>query len=473
MTPSVSQVAGSHNWLSSQQIDESILLMPEVFPDIIKARGKQDFTIGSISKTMGGVNYVKNMNQRSSEENFIHEVVKVETQSAGSANASQTYTIASAYEYDYPADGIAAPYITLGVGGNATTTVPLYVNHVIEFPNGVQAIVTDVTGNQFTAYPRVSGDSMPATTTSDIIIILGNQVGEAATQNPSRDMQLIWNFTNLQNMNGSYEISGTARTEKTWVKTDKGYLWYWYAQEVEKQRLMNEREQMIVTNKKTTNTTFADLDRYTATSASFDGMIPMMESYGNTMTYNLISGITLQDFEDLVLGQLMPQIAGNEYAVYSAGQPLVFVSRFQRAEGKNGGIVYNALGKPEDYIQYSFNSFNVAGHTFHFKHYGMLDYKNGLGAAGHKYSSMFLGLPLDKTNRSVNWDDVTVSKETPQFVINYLKSEDGYNREWEDFMLGGANGIYTEAVDRISVNYRSTFGLQMFAMNRYFIGSKE
>lgn len=314
---------------------------------------------------------------------------------------------------------------------------------------------------------------MPTTTATDTIIIVGNQVGEAAVQNPSRDSQLIWNFTNLQNMNGSYEISGTARSEKTWVQTDKGYMWYLYAQEQEKKRLMNEREQTIVVNVKTTNTVFSNADQYTATSASFDGIIPNIEAYGLVTTYNLISGITLQDMEDLVLTQLVPNIGAQEYAVYSATAPMIYVSRFQRAEGKNGGIVYSALGKQEDYFKYSFNSFEVGGRTFHFQPYGILDYPRGLGAVGHDYSSMFIGMPLDKKNNTLDWNDITMSKNVPQFVINYLKSPDGYSREWEDFMLGGIDGTYTENVDRRSINFRSTFGLQMFGINRFFLGSKE
>ena len=473
-TPSISKVATNLNWIGSQQVTEALLSMPEVLPELVQRYGKQDFTLDGLSKTMGGVNYISNMNFRHSEENFLHEVLKVEANgNTYAAGALGTYTIASAYTYDYPVDGIVSPYITLPDGGSAITTIPLYPKQVIAFPDGTQAIVQSVSGTTFTAYPRATAGVMPQTSTTDIIVILGNQVGEAADMNPSRDSQLIWYFGNMSNMNGSYQISGNARADKMWISTDKGNIWFYYAQMNEAKRLKNEREMRILTDTKTTNTTFADIAG-NETSVSFEGLIPFIESYGNQLPYNLISGITLQDFEELVLSQLMPNVAASEYALWSAGQPMSYFSQFVRAEGKNGGIVYAALGNEGDYtVKFDFKSFNILGHTFHAKHYGVFDYKNAMGAVGQPYPYMFLGMPLDKSDKTVNWDDITTSKNTPQFVIHYQKSPDGYKREWEEFMLGGANGVYTEGVDRQTVNYRSTFGFEGFAPNRYFKGFKE
>jgi hypothetical protein len=468
-TPALSQTATLENWYRSQQVTESLLLSPEVYPDLVKRYGKQDFNMNGLTQKLGGISFIQNLDYRHSEENFLHEVLQFDANDAGEENDAVTLTLSTDYDFTFPHPAITGePYYT----SHQTTAVPVYVNQIVWFPDGTRSIVTAVTGNSVTVIPTTIGAHIPAVLTTDVMWIGGNQVGEYATINPSRDTQLIWYFNNMSNMNGSYNISGNARAEKLWISTDKGNVWFYVAQMNESMRLKNERETRILTDTKTTNTTFTGGSGSAAapsTNISSEGMIPFIESYGNQLPYNLISFITEQDFENLVTTQLIPNVAAPEYALYSSANVINYNNRWIRSEMKNGAWEYGAaLGSKNEYVNFMFDSFTVSGHTFHQKHYDLFNYAKLLGATGQPYPYMALGIPLDSSDKSVNWDDMTSTKYLPSFVIHYQKSTDGYNRQWEEYMTGGANGVYTEAVDHQQVNYQTTFGFEGFAPNRYF-----
>lgn len=470
-TPSLSTVATQENWYRSYQVTESALLAPEVFPDIIQRYGEQNFAIEGLTKKLGGEKYISNMEFRHSEQNFLHEVLQVGAHGAWGANAVATLTIAAAYDYTFPATAPAVPFVST----TQQTVTPLYAKQIIQFPDGTQAVVQSVTQSTgvFTCYPKVLGENIPATLTTDVIIILGNQVEEGADQNPSRDTQLIWYFNNMQNSNWTYKTTGNARAEKTWVKTDEGFVWYYYAQMNEMKRAKNERETTIVTNVKTTNTTFANVSG-NETNISFEGLIPFIESYGNLLSYNLISFITLDDWNNLITTQIMPNVGAAEYAVYSSANVWNYKDQFIRAEMKQGGIIYNAFGgDSEQYVNFGFNSFCTSGHSFHWKHYDLFNHIKLLGAQGQPYQYMALGIPMDKTDQTVDWNDMTATKNVPQFMINYQKSPDGYNREWEEWLYGSADMVHNSTIDTMQVNARSTYGFEGFAPNRYFQVAKD
>ena len=55
--------------------------------------------------------------------------------------------------------------------------------------------------------------------------------------------------------------------------------------------------------------------------------------------------------------------------------------------------------------------------------------------------------------------------EVPSMRINYV--DNGFSREWEEFLTGGTNGIYTNRVDKIQINFRSQAGWEGFGANRF------
>ena len=467
-TPSIGQAATSHNWVGSAQLTESAL-KPQYDNKLYRRYGDQNFV--GLTGLLGGKRPVAGLEYMHSEEDWLHELLFVETNNTVyAAGALGTYTIAAGYQFSYPSAPVS-PYIS----STATNTNPLMATQIIEFPNGVQAIVQNVnyTTGVFTAYPRVATDVMPTTSTTDEIIILGNQKPEESTINPSRNFRTLLYKNNMQNMDGSAKVTGNAMAEQIWFEVEglggkMGYLWYYKQQLDEYVRIRNEREMQLITGKKTTNTTFANVSG-NETSQSTEGLIPFIESYGNITTYNLISGVTLQDFENMITSQLDRNMASDENALYLAIKLESYIDGFIRDEMKEGGVIYNTFdGEKKQALNFGFDSFEILSYTFHMKRYNLFNYQKTLGANGHKYMYLGLVIPMDKKVRTVGYEGK--SETLPSICVNYQSQQNAggtYSRDWEEFLTGGANGIYTERVDKVEMNWRTTVGFEGFGANRF------
>jgi hypothetical protein len=314
---------------------------------------------------------------------------------------------------------------------------------------------------------------MPPTSVTDEIIILGNQKPEESTINASRNFRTLLYKNNMQISDGSTKVSGTAMAEQIWFQVEGlngkvGNLWYYKQQLDEFVRIRNEREMQIITGKKTTNTTFANVAG-NESSVSTEGLIPFIESYGNITTYNTISGITLQDFENMIISQLDRNMAADENALYLAIALESLIDSFIRDEMKEGGVIYNTFdGDKKQAVNFGFDSFEVLQYTFHKKRYNLFNYQKTLGANGHKYKDLGLVIPMDKKVRTVGYEGK--SETLPCICVNYQSQQGAggeYSRDWEEFVTGGANGVYTERVDKVEMNWRTVFGFEGFGANRF------
>jgi len=469
-TPSIAQAATTHNWVGSAQLLQSAL-KPQYDNELYRRYGDQNMV--GLTALLGGMKPVAGLEYLHSEEDWMHELIFVAANNTVySAGALGTYTIASGYQFTYPTSPVS-PYIS----STSTVTNPLIVNQVIEFPNGVQAIVASVTYSTgvFTAYPRIATDVMPTTTVTDEITIMGNQKGEESTTLAGRNFRTILYKNSMQNMDGSAKVTGNAMAEQIWFQVPgiggkMGYLWYYMQQLTEYQRVRNEREVQLVTGKKTTNTTFANVAG-NETNVSTEGLIPFIESYGNITTYNTISGITLQDFENMVITQLDRNMGADENALYLSISLETLIDRFIRIEMKEGGVTYNTFsgvdGKAQS-VNFGFDSFESQQYTFHKKRYNLFNYPKLLGANGHKYKDLGMVIPMDKKVRTVGYEGKSTS--LPNITVNYQSQKNAggnYSRDWEEWLTGGANGIYTENVDRVQMNWRTTVGFEGYGPNRF------
>ncbi len=469
-TPSIAKAATTNNWVGSAQLLQSAL-KPQYDSKLYKRYGDQNMV--GLTALLGGYSPVSGLEYMHSEEDWLHEIILVDANATVYLpGAVGTYTIQAGYQYAYPSSPVS-PYIAT----TTTNTNPLFPTQIIEFPNGVQAIVQTVTDSSgsFTAYPRLAGDIMPTTSVTDEIIILGNQKPEESTINPSRNFRTLLYKNNMQTMDGSARVSGTGMAQQIWfsvkgVGGKSGYLWYYKQQLDEYVRQRNEWEMQLLTAYKTTNTTFANVAG-NETSQSTEGLIPFIESYGNITTYNLISGVTLDDFETFITTQLDPNMGSDENALYLAIKLEKLVNAFIRDEMKEGGVQYAAFSGADgekQAVKFGFDSFNCLDYTFHKKRYNVFNYKKGLGAAGHRYGYLGLVIPMDKKVRSIGYEGV--EETVPCIRVNYMSQAGAggpYSRDMEEFLTGGANGIYTERVDRVDMNWRTTRGFEGFAANRF------
>lgn len=466
-TPNQAIAQVSHNWVTSSTVFN--ILKPEISSALVKRFGDQNMT-GLIDE-LGGKNPVSALTYKHYEEDWLHETVMFAAHAAGAANAAVTLTLAAAYQYVYP-NAVEAPYIVT----NAVTTNPLQNRMIVRFPDGTEAYVTNRTTTGADFSPVVLGQNIPQVFTTDVIIITGNAYGESTDQPDGTAFRLIEYNNDMQIYKNTFDVSGSAQIEKAWVNfTDaKGQtapFFYYKGQLDTYKRARNEREVQMLTGQRLTNTTLAGIDAAAGTTTKTEGLIPYMQNQGNTATYSIALGLGRADWENAILNQLNKNMGARENAVFCAMSITQSQDQWIGSEMKQGAISYGAFGgDKEKYINFGFNSFCLSDYTFHRKTYDVFNTPKMLGATGQPYRNMALVIPMEKTVESIGPEK---KKEmVAPLRINYA-SQNGeggsYSREWEEWRLGGSNGVYTEGVDRLRINYRSHFGFEAFGANRYLI----
>lgn len=477
-TPSMlSNAPTTHNWVSSI-IGTGALLKPEIDPVLYRRYGDQNM-LGLIDM-YGGKNPVSSLLYTHFEDDFLHSIVKVNAAGAGGAGATASLTVQTAptvYNYVFPPTATnQPPYIVPSVAnptvGQAQVN-PLRLNDIVLFPSGIQAEVTAINyaAGTFDVTPTITGEAIPAVTTSTEIAIIGNAHGEQTGQPVSRNSRVIQYQNNMQIFKGNHTTSGSAMGEQLWVEVtnqngETARLWYYEGQLREHKRMLNEMEIYMVTGKKITNETLSVLQ---PTTISTEGLIPFMENNGNTTTYSLITGIQRTDFETMIATQLDKNRGAKENTLWCGINLRQSIDRFVGNEMKQGAITYGMFeGNKQKAIDFGFDSFTLTGYTFHMKTYDVFNYPQMLGASGQPYVNMGLVIPAEKTVESIGPNKTRTS--VPSVRMNYVSQANAggsYSREMEEFLLGGVNGVFTTGTDELSYNLRAHRGLECFAGNRF------
>ena len=440
--PSMVQAVTSHNWVGSAQLYN--LLKPQYDSKLYKALGDQNMT--GLMNELGGWNPISGIEYMHSEEDWLHEVVKCNADAGGAANATVQLTVAAGYTYTWPS-GAISPYIVAG----STTSNPVRLQDTIKFPNGVEAQVIAVSGSTFDVTPVVLGEAIPAVLTTDTLIITGNAHQEGTDQPLSQARRINRYVNSMQILKESNKSTGTSLGEEIWVEVEglngqMGYLYYYKGQHDAYRASRNLREVALITGKKVTNTVLATAQ---STLTKTEGMIPFVQNYGNTTTYNAVTGITKADWQTMTTDQIDKYRGAKENAVYSGIQLRTGIDNFVSIEMKNGGVQYGAFsGGKDQFVNFSFDSFMVQGYTYHLKTYDVFNYKNMLGAAGQTYVQSAVVIPMDKGVHSFGPDD---KKETvPSIRMNYVsqsKAGGTYSRDWEEWPTDCAEYQYQYSSD--------------------------
>jgi hypothetical protein len=464
--PSMVQAVTSNNWVGSAQLYN--ILKPQYGSKLYQALGDQNLT--GLMDSLGGWNPIAGIEYMHSEEDWLHQSIKCDADAGGAANAAVTLTVAAGYRYTWPSSAIS-PYLVVGTDPNGGTTNSVRLQDTIKFPNGVEAQVTAVSGNTFTVIPVVLGTAIPAVLTSDVLIITGNAHQEGTNQPLSQAGRVNRYVNNMQIIKESNKTTGTALGQEIWFQVpglngQMGYLYYYKGQNDAYKRCKNLREMALLTGQKITNTTLATAQE---TLTKTEGLIPAVQNYGNTTTYNGITGITKADFQTMTTDQLDKYRGAKENALFSGIKLRMGIDNFVSVEMQNGGVIYNAFdGKKDQYVNFSFKSFEMQGYTYHLKTYDAFNYQQILGAPGQTYSQSAVVIPMETGVAS--FGTAGVKETVPPLRMNYVSQAGAggsYSRDWEEWKTGAANGTYTNENDSLQINWRSHFGFEIFAPARY------
>lgn len=459
--PSAVQTATNTNWITSGSLYN--MIKPWNDPNEAKVWGTQDLT--GLIEMMGEKNYISNVSYRHFEEDRIHQLVIAAGTGTGVVGATITYTEdASNYIANFPTTA-TEPYLATGT---QTNLLAVRLNDILVFPNLAQGLVINVVASAHTFdVTSTNGIALPTTTSTTEIVNLGPTVGEGADQPTSFNFREYIYYNTTEIVNDSHEYTGRSAGEKTWVNYEyqgaSKAAWYFKGQSGTFKRFRNHRELKMITGQKVVAGT--GINGYDATVTRTEGLVPFCTSYNAQTTFNIVSGLTLDDWQGIYTDTIDKNAGATEYSVLTAIQNRKAIESFIRDEMKNGGVQYNAFtGGKDQAVNFGFDSFQTLGYTSHLKTYQPFNDPTTLGANGHQYRNLTLFIPMSKDMFAIGEQKKKV--EVPSMRINYMSNE-GYSREWEEWLTGGANGTYTNTVDKVKLNFRSEFGFEAFGSNRF------
>lgn len=460
-TPSQTSSATNNIYVDSMALTyEQSIRMPNVDSQLIRPFGSQ--MISGFMEMMGNMNGIKNNQYIHVEEDFIKEVVKLAAnESAGGVGAAATHTIASGYKVDASNSG----GVYIGTGN--TTSYPVRVNDVLMFPNRVLGEVVSVSGADYTVVPLDSAKEIPAVTTDETIVILGNLVGEASSQRQSSNKRIFEYKNNIHTNRDDHEVTDRELAGKTWFDNlGESGTRQWFDEAIYDtwRRFMIEQEQMMLLGENITNTTLADTSGF-GTVIGTQGLIPWMETYGNVETYN-IGSFSTSDLSSLV--SKLVKYEGSKNNTMWCGHTLsVEIDNLLRSTTglTNGGVIYSSSQTDSRKIAFEFDTISWGTFKFDKKHLELFDKPWGLGASGQKFTNMGLVIPNDNI---IVPQFEGGSTTVPSLRLNYLDGQgmtNGY-KQWE---TGAFAKVPTSDTADLRVHYLCHRGFEGFGANRYGI----
>ena len=465
-TSGAGQIATTFNFMSSFGA-----IKPDVDDELTRRFGRQ--RLSGLLDLFGHKKSADNIRYSHFEEDRLYPKIKAANGGAGAAGAAVVFSFDSTSVQDIPYD--ALPY--QGSGTPTNKAVPARVNDLIMIKPAsgtvssstyIQAIVTAVdptagANGEFTAQPTDSTDAIPNVASADEIIIFGNAHGEGSNQPLALSTTTTEYFNNIQISKDTRKVTGTEACMKNWYKNRDGSFYWMMKGETETyDHFLNSRELNLLFNKGLASDAVADGFANADTPLSMtQGLVPTIQTRGNTFNYNSLTGLTIQDLEDIVV-VLDKQKGSKENMMLNGIQLNGQIDRELGDRFVNGGITYGMFQMDEaKHVDLGFKTVSVNGYTFHKK---VLDAFNDLqstGADGYGFPYEGMILPSDTVT------DPGSGLRVPSMRLRYLQNAGGESQEMKVAYVNnfetGDNGEDTE-----EVRYKSYCGIEIFAANRAF-----
>jgi len=488
-TPSAAQTVMTENYVSSIDFLGEIH-KPDVGETLVKRYGDQSLT-GFIAM-MGGKKPVANKEYIHYEEDWVH----------------QTFATSSSATEGAGAGVVTGGYILeVETADDAGTTQDeqdytfIRPNAVVEFENGQVALVVAVSVNGgawklaegYTTAESVSAadqtlficltydglNTGTGTAITDVIsstvIITGTEFGEGTDQPEGLTPNVIKYQNTVMIIKEAFEVTGSEATNAVWFKVEdaatgkSGWLWYLKGEGDTYQRFEDYSEMQMLVGEQVASgaTVLAGLG-----VRGTEGLLEFAEG-GNSISYSTTFGV--DDFRAMVV--TIDKNKGSKENTMWSGLSIsfdiddAFFSYFGGVSNNGGASFGTFEGGEEKAVQMGFKSIAYGGYTFHkttykaFNHTQMLGYET-VAAADSKYRTMSLVVPSDS-----QIDPVTRAS-VPSLQVRY-KQADGYSREMEHWLEGGAVlKNKTNGIDKLKCNYRTERGFEGFAPNRFVLVEK-
>lgn len=319
----------------------------------------------------------------------------------------------------------------------------------------------------FTAIPLETGDVTPVIGTATEIAIVGNAFGEGSDQPQSRSSKVTKYSNNLQIFKETFSIPGTARAVQTWVDFtnaetgEKGRSYYIKGEQDAYIRFLNTRELALLTSKKVTNVTLANAEATNGEPLmTTEGLIPFIQSQGNTSSYSGLTGFDKNEMENIVF--TLDSQKGAKENLFMCGINLsVQIDNVLADSRQDGAITFGNYSFGSDaQINYQFDKYKIGNYTFNKKTMDSFNDLQSLGAEGYGYPYEGMIIPMDKKIDGRNGDMIESLR------VRYLVDENG-ERQRESAVINMF--AQTESgKDKVEVRYKDALGFEGIGGNRFF-----
>ena len=413
------------------------------------------------------------------------------------------------YEKDWTHQSIKFAASSVGSGAGALTTLTIHadshsqsgnrsypkVGQHIMFKGQANAVrgrimakrdgAGYVNANELDVAPLKAADIIPAVSNGDFLIVYTNSKAEGTGQPETTGRDAIKVRSRTQIIADTYTITGSGMTSQAWIRpvfigpdspihTQLGIPSgnYWFAAESKETYIefLMAREMALLLGQETDNPliTAGTADSQHTTT---EGLLSSIHSGGILPAGYTVGSYGLSDLQALT--NLVNRENGSQEYLFCQGMQLrQEYDVFATGLFQNGAVVYHAFDKQDGSsakdraLSYGVKSIEVDNYTFHLKRYDMFNSPMWLGAAGYDWTKYGFGIPLDKQtikNAENKTEDVFSCR------MLYRGDDAGYSREMEVWPTGGVNGVYTNQLDRMDINYRSEVALQTVNINRFFL----
>ena len=322
------------------------------------------------------------------EEGRANELLVGSCSASASAGDAVTFAVNAASQFTY---GEQYPYATTN---DRTVFIPR-VGTILKFPNGILGRVDSISGANLTVEPLLSTESIPATTTSDAVVVGPVTMGEGTgTPDPS-----AFRYSQFRNSlwiaKDSFEITDLAENVITVIEDEAGSKWSLTMEQWNKilTKFNNELDMLMLTGKKITNGDITD-----TSVPSGDGYLPYIENFGYNTSYVKAVGMTMADIDKI--GANIAEMGGSsEYSVMGGFTPRTMMFDLLKDEAGDASFKTFIKGQ-EQAVNLDFTALTRSGITYHIKHADIFTNPSLLGAAGHDTKDMLVFMPTTGTTQT-------------------------------------------------------------------------
>ncbi len=459
------KIATESNFLSSMDI-----LHPEIDMSLTERYG---------SESLVGLLYDVGASKVTINQDFSHfeadrkmpKILATAT-AAGGAGQAATFTLDASAMLTVGLN--KSPYLASNTATSKGVPVRVHDTLMIPAQSGTNKFSTliyayvnavDAAAGTFTAVPFDVTITIPAIATAAEIVIFGNAFGEGSKDNESMSTTVSKYTNNTQIIRDTFEITGTAASEKMWFKVNGGWYWTYKGERDLAIRFNNYKELTLLTGKKLTNPAVSDgnvaadpIEGYGAVKTT-EGLISQVVSLGNSVNYAAGTGMQITDFE--ALAKALDKQKGAKQNMVLVGMDLSLqIDKMIRTDFNNGALVFGDYKFSESQkVNLQFDTIKVGNYVFSKKNFDVFNDLQTLGAEGFNFSLEGLVLPMDSRV------DAKSGERIQSCRVRYLAQEGVDSRHTKKAVID--NFKLQDGRDTSAVRYLSEAGLECFALNRF------